>query len=231
MQTAEGFGSRARRSISVAVVAVLTIAPFSRETGASLVSLSSPFGPDTITLDTATNLEWLDVPLTLGLSINQVTAQLGPGDTYAGFRYASSSEIGMLFTDAGLTLGFTTNPIYVPPAQALLSLLGQTGSQPTPGGPAVFAQGWDSDTTGGYNNIDVLQIQPVGPPGNPVCAPAGCVYTLIPGLSLPPADGSHAFDNTGSFLVRSVAPIPEPTTLAMLGIGLAGLAASRRRKQ
>lgn len=54
-------------------------------------------GDGLLTYDTATGLEWLDVTLTVNMSYNDVTAQLGTGGTYAGFVHASETQIVGLF--------------------------------------------------------------------------------------------------------------------------------------
>lgn len=57
----------------------------------------------TITRDTETGLDWLDVTETRGLSYNQVTAQMGVGGAYEGWRYATASEVDLLITHFGYT--------------------------------------------------------------------------------------------------------------------------------
>lgn len=70
---------------------------------ATILSLGSSFGADTITRDTATKLDWLDVTVTRGLSYNQVTTQLGAGGTYDGYRYATVAELDQLIINFGYT--------------------------------------------------------------------------------------------------------------------------------
>lgn len=45
------------------------------------------------TLDTNSGLEWLDLTLTDGMSINQVSLELGDGGQYEGWRLATASEV------------------------------------------------------------------------------------------------------------------------------------------
>lgn len=59
------------------------------------------FGPDTITRDAATGLDWLDVTITRGLSYDQVFAEVGVGGAYEGFRYATTEELDRLITNFG----------------------------------------------------------------------------------------------------------------------------------
>ncbi|MCK5001822.1 MAG: hypothetical protein KAS57_02300 [Gammaproteobacteria bacterium] len=59
-------------------------------------------GDGAITWDTATGLEWLDLTETAGLSFNQVAAQLGAGDTYEQFSYATDEQIRDLLAAVGL---------------------------------------------------------------------------------------------------------------------------------
>ncbi len=55
-----------------------------------------------LTYDPATNLEWLDVTVTAGLSYNQVNDQLGSGGLYEGFTFASKQQILSLFSAVDL---------------------------------------------------------------------------------------------------------------------------------
>lgn len=67
----------------------------SMSANASIVDLGN------ITRDTDTGLEWLDVTETRGLSFNQVTAKMGKGGIYEGWRYATMAEFDQLITDFG----------------------------------------------------------------------------------------------------------------------------------
>lgn len=54
-----------------------------------------------VTRDTSTGLDWLDVTFTAGMSYNQVAAELGPGGNYEGWRYASVAELDQLIINFG----------------------------------------------------------------------------------------------------------------------------------
>ena len=70
---------------------------------AELQSRDSEYGPGTITRDTVGGLDWLDLPLTTNRSVDDITAQLGVGGEFEGFRYATTAEITALWTEAGIT--------------------------------------------------------------------------------------------------------------------------------
>jgi hypothetical protein len=99
---------------------------------AALVVENSPFGPDTLVVDTSTGLEWLAPSVTLGQSYNAVAAQLGSGGTYAGWQFASTSQIESLFGELNMPFpGYGTSPagtVWGPPAQAAAALFGITAS-------------------------------------------------------------------------------------------------------
>ena len=71
--------------------------------------LNTP-GDRLLTLDESTGLEWLDMSMTLGMSVNDVmdalfgnTQILPLTGVYAGFRYANLSEVTHLYQEAGMT--------------------------------------------------------------------------------------------------------------------------------
>jgi len=63
----------------------------------------SSFGSKTLTYDSQTNLEWLDIRLTQGMSYSDVLSQLST--TFKGYRIASYDEVNTLFLDAGVYKG------------------------------------------------------------------------------------------------------------------------------
>lgn len=70
---------------------------------AGLISFDDTiFGPDSITRDTDTGLEWLDWTVATGLSYEDMISQLGLGGEYYGFRYATLDEAAALFDNGGL---------------------------------------------------------------------------------------------------------------------------------
>lgn len=80
-----------------------------------------------ITLDDATNLEWLDVSATNGFSYN--SAEASTYVTVDGFRHAIQAEIVTLYTNGGIpNIGSITNANFAP-AQSLLLLMGITAPQ------------------------------------------------------------------------------------------------------
>ncbi|MEM9384284.1 MAG: hypothetical protein AAGA68_04440 [Pseudomonadota bacterium] len=128
---------------------------------ADLVSEDSDFGTDTITLDTDTGLRWLDWSVTLGLSFDDVSAQLGPGGTYEGFRFATNAEVEALWQNGGIVDITTEGPIdfandFTPanftPAQDLIALLGTTGLN------GDLSEGLTADASGGEQTVAELQV-------------------------------------------------------------------------
>ncbi len=57
-------------------------------------------GDNAILIDSETQLEWLDLSLTAGLSFDYVSANLITNGDFEGFRYASRTELHQLLTNA-----------------------------------------------------------------------------------------------------------------------------------
>ena len=108
-------------------------------------------GDGLITYDTATGLEWLDLPQTVGLSYNQILAS--PLVTEHKFRFATEDDLRTLYAAAGIPSFVgqsSTSPNNAAGTELLLSLVGCT-DQCLAGWPA--GQGWldvGSDTSTYY---------------------------------------------------------------------------------
>ena len=72
-------------------------------TSAAILSLDSSYGSGTITRDTTSGLDWLDVTVTRGLSYDQVLDEMAPGGAYTGWRYATVTDLNQLITNFGYT--------------------------------------------------------------------------------------------------------------------------------
>lgn len=70
-------------------------------------------GDQLLTLDTDTNLQWLNLTATAGRSYNEVMAGFGGFTTKHGFAYADGGQIGELCSHAGITKGLT-EPAFTP---------------------------------------------------------------------------------------------------------------------
>ncbi len=186
---------------------------------AAFISQDSSFGTDTITYDTDTGLEWLDLTESTGLSVNQVQAELGAGGLYEGFSYATRSDVETLFfTSAGITPGFQ-GPGEVA-VWDLANLLGITE-------PFFFVSFGHYLLDIPSLNAGLGSLEPLLPFGD---AAASRATVDDNGLPLDQAELT-----VGSFLFRSstpvAVPVPEPGSALLLLSGLAAFAYGRRRKR
>ena len=76
--------------------------------GEAFISMDSSFGTDTITLDSNTGLQWLDVTLSTPYSYDEILVELLGGGTFEGYRLATSDEVKALWQNAGIN----TDPGY-----------------------------------------------------------------------------------------------------------------------
>jgi len=101
---------------------------------AALVQATDPrFGPNSLTIDTSTQLAWLDLTASAALSYNQVLVDTAPGGIFSGYRFATVPEVLQLYGSRVLTTSefFDTAhyyPVSSPSIQTLFSLVGTSGT-------------------------------------------------------------------------------------------------------
>ena len=160
-------------------------------------------GDGLLTFDNVNIREWLDLTETQGMSIQDVQAQLMPGEEYAGFAIASMSEVVELLTTAGVHIASISEE-NVDPAMNLVGLLGETGD-----GSFGFV-----DAAGLAFAEDSGEFVTIGVRWSTINDPdlaSGCGF---------PGAGSCGEQNS-VWLFR---PVPEPSTLLLciLALGVVG---------
>jgi hypothetical protein len=200
---------RARAALLLLPIAAVLFASSSAATPFA-VDLAAP-GDGLLTRDPDSGLEWLDIQEAWDLSYNEVVAELGSGGQFEGFRYATLAEFEALLGDAGVDTSPGADPLTnFAPIQDLIGLFGST---------VVFDDGFQGVTSELYV-AGVNIIFSFGGNGY-YCfdCQAGTIDDVF-GLDEP---GQPYF---GHFLVRAV---PEPSTAMLMGLGLLGLCARRRK--
>ena len=170
-------------------------------------------GDGLLTIDGVTNLQWLDVTATQGLSYDEVTAGFGDSAKIQyGFRYATRQEFEAFSINVGLPFinggNYLQNKV---PASVIVDLLGITQQ-------TVHAQG-DTFTSWGLIDNDNPLFNPIN------VSRAFFSYTdrFNTGSS---GTGNGVFTsdanaNTGSFLVRSTpTSVPGPLSIVLFVFGL-----------
>jgi hypothetical protein len=166
-------------------------------------------------LDTDTGFEWLDMSYTDGISY---AAALAGSNTFegGGWRNASYLEVVELASNAvGYDITMTFDQAYASfvGLSALTDLLGGTY-----GGPNDFYVVGNVDIGGG---LDRVQFGYAG---------SGGTGFFRDNTGDGWDSGNDPSQLIGTFLVRSSA-VPEPSIIALFGLGLVGIGFARRKRQ
>lgn len=167
-------------------------------------------------------LAWLQLHETAGLSLNDFAAGVGGWNTR--YRFATDAEIGGLLSGFGLPMGFADYSVQTESAVRFIFNLGGpfgTGTDVANPIAAGRGQGWSA-----YARLSD------GDHGEPLSADCPAYVSCASSLVLAePQDATLSLEYTGLFLVRRTANVPEPSTLALMGLSAALLAARRRKRQ
>lgn len=178
---------------------------------ADLIAVDSEYGPGTITRDTQTGLDWLDVTVTQNRSVTDITAELVPGGEFEGFRYATTDEIAAMWTSADVAVITFEGPINgddfyaenFDAESALVDLFGVTLVLPG-GSPA--SEGFTANTSPSDPNLRIVAELTVcsNPNGCPLIgAPTG---TALASLGPNTKNPANPVSFVGHHLVR---PTPD----------------------
>ena len=181
------------------------------------------------TSDTSTGLEWLDFAVsgdttapanhvsTLGRSYVAVQSELGAGGDYEGWRYATREETERFVRNVwgtNIAVSGSPSPQYAGLTAKVAAFTGYTTLSASYEEVSGFV--YTADISPGAFLPVVGTYHLLAMVGDGFFSSA---YTLDP---------SSGYAGQGHWLVRS-SQVPEPTTLALLCLGLAGLGFSRRK--
>ena len=94
-----------KTTLTIVLTSLIVLGGTEKYLEAEMVSRDSPFGPNTITYDTETGLEWLDVTISTLYSYDEILIEIGPGGAFDGYRLATTDEILTFWQNAGINVG------------------------------------------------------------------------------------------------------------------------------
>lgn len=158
----------------------------------------------TTTVDSVSGLEWLDLSVSLGRSYFDVAEQFGPHGDFAGYRFATSTDVNEMFYV--FQFPNTWEPLIDPNALHFIDLFGVTFSEEWEDGYLIESRGY-------VESPDTLRQNPptVDAPGIMVRDITGYGPATVTIRDEPVFEPSHSY-SIGSFLVREYdgAPLSVP---------------------
>ena len=196
----------------------------------------------TITRDTDSGLDWLDVTETRDISWNEMSIELGVGGDYEGWRYATSSDLDTLIGNFGYipvtqncNSGLTFCDHLVSgdsaPLEQMIRTLGDTlaAAYEESGSPIVIPSDGAGGTTGLiWYDISGFEVE-IGRIWDREFT-TGDLDDIVHSRSITNMYPNESSPQIGSFLVRA-SPIPIPATAYLFGSALAGLLVARRKNK
>lgn len=216
---------------SMAVGVVLSVIGVGSAQAVVITADFNTAGDGFITRDLDNGLEWLDVSTTVNVSINDAISTYSA----AGFRLATDLELISLYVSSGIdevldmqfdtgvapvaVVGSNTNFQNVTSAlgrSALTNLYNMMGGGASNFGGNTWIHGYLSDhDLDGVHGLGRFITNS---------------YSAHVNTNRDGWRASRADTRVGSFLVRDFASVPEPTALALMGIGLVGMGFARKKK-
>lgn len=211
----------------------LGLAVSSQPGEAALIELDSGFGTSSITRDTATGLEWLDLSYTSGMK-DEVDARLASGDLF-GWRRATMDEVVAFWANAGITAtgsgedwNLSDDPALMAAVIALMDNLGIWDSHPsvqlTGGLTAEAGEGQNTWYAAFLSRYRFSEDDPF----SEVAATTWALRAVATPSGLPCCEEFHSW-LVRDYVAETEVPEPAPFALLALGAGLVGLGARRRR--
>ncbi|MCP5066018.1 MAG: PEP-CTERM sorting domain-containing protein [bacterium] len=166
-----------------------------------------------MTLDTDTNLEWLDWTASTSLSYDSIVGMFGSGGLYEGWRHADVDEVSGLYAAAGLPLSGWPSLSYIDDdAVSFNNMADFVGKTSTTTSGAVHST---SSNAGEHHAASFEKITWMNPD------------RTVTSETWITVDDTLADPYRGHALVRAV---PAPATGSLLILGAFGLVLARNRR-